>query len=93
MSGSELGWAAVTGLRLLESAEYAGEDISGFEEERRPLGNDTMVIGLVPPERRRTFSGPHDVASHKTRPFTSDAASNTCVGMWMGRQSNGLRSS
>ena len=52
--------------------EYPGEDISllrgtaVLEEERRLLGNDAMLIGLIPSKRRKTFTGPHDVVSHKT---------------------------
>jgi hypothetical protein len=62
----------VTELRLLESAEHTGEEYpgeegnSGFEEERCLLGNDTMLIGLMPPKRPKTFTSPHDVVSHKT---------------------------
>jgi hypothetical protein len=83
--GNKLGWTAVTGLRLLESAVYPGEDISGLEEERWLLGNDTVVIGLMRWKRRKTFVSPHGGVSHKTRHFTGDAVSTTCVEMWMGR--------
>jgi hypothetical protein len=75
--GDKLGWAAVTELRLLESTEHLGreypwDDISlrndsGFEEERSLLGKATMLIDLMRPKRRKTFTSPHDpVFQHLT---------------------------
>jgi len=48
-----------------------------------------MLVGVMTPKRRKTFTSPHDVVSDKTWHFTSDAAFDTCVGMWMGGQLNG----
>ena len=71
LCGNKLDRAPVTELRLLDAAEnlgekYRGEDISlrrgtGFGEEGCLLGNDTMLIGFMPPKRRKTFTSPHDV--------------------------------